>query len=266
MKYLKVITEIDLRDTYKKEPFKTFTLVFPERLTPAAQQFLTDRRIKIIELKDKAKNTQLQNEERLNFPKTKVSSIIFNEPENGFILMDSGEVVEQKPEAYTHLRGKKLVPKNDKRIKFRGEIDSLEASFINTITQVQGSGNKELEEDLLSLFEYVKKIMRAEVLDETLEFINFKDWSDADVREYSHHPEKYFGVKHFIPDPKYGKIMAVINLLRTQVRRAETVCVDAFYDEDTKVVDREDIIVAMNRMSSLIYIIMCQYLGGVYKL
>jgi ethanolamine utilization cobalamin adenosyltransferase len=264
--YLKVITEIDLREIYRKEPFETYTLVFPERLTPAALQFLTDRRIKIIELKDKSENISFLNKQRLNPQNTKIPQVVVNEPENGFVLMDSGEVVQKKPEAYTHLRGKKLVPKNDKRIKFRGEIDSLEASFINTIVEVQGSGYKELEEDLLTLFEYVKKIMRAEVLDETLEFINFKGYSDEDVREYSHHPDKYFGVKHFIPDPKYGRIMAVINLLRTQVRRAETVCVDAFYDEDKKVVSREDIIVAMNRMSSLIYIIMCQYLGGIYKL
>lgn len=253
---MKVITEMDLRDSFKKEPFETFTVVFPEKLTPAAFQFLTDRKIKIIELKDKLGNIQ----------KTKMPAIIIKEPEKGFVLMDSGEVVLQKPEAYTHLRGKRLVPKNDKRIKFRGEIDSLEANFINTIVEVQCSGCKELVEDLSNLFEYVKKIMRAEVLNEALEFIDFKGWSDEDVREYSHYPDKYFGVKHFIPDPKYGKIMAIINLLRTQVRRAETAGVDAFYDEDKRVVEREDIIVAMNRMSSLIYIIMCQYLGGIYKL
>jgi ethanolamine utilization cobalamin adenosyltransferase len=266
VKYLKVITEMDLRDIYRKEPFETYTVIFPEKLTPAAFQFLTDRRIKIIELKDKSENIQHLNNEKLNVQKTKVVPIILKEPEKGFILMDSGVVVQQKPEAYTHLKGKKLVPKNDKRIKFRGEIDSLEASFINTIVEVQGSGYKELVEDLSSIFEYVKKIMRAEVLNETLEFIDFKGWSEEDVREYSHYPDKYFGVKHFIPDPKYGKIIAVINLLRTQVRRAETAGVDAFYDEDKKAVEREDIIVAMNRMSSLIYIIMCQYLGGVYKL
>ena len=45
---MKVITEIDLRDKYRKEPFDTFTVVYPERLTPAALQFLSERRIKII--------------------------------------------------------------------------------------------------------------------------------------------------------------------------------------------------------------------------
>ena len=253
---MKVITELDLRDSFRKEPFETFTINFPEKLTPAAFQFLTDRKIKIIEVTDNAENIQ----------KEKVPAMMIKEPEKGFVLMDSGEVVLRKPEAYTHLRGKRLTPKNDKRIKFRGELDSLEASFINTIVDIQSSGCKELVEDLSNLFEYVKKIMRAEVLNETLEFIDFKGWSNEDVREYSHYPDKYFGVKHFIPDPKYGKIMAVINLLRTQARRAETAGVDAFYDEDKRVVDREDIIVAMNRLSSLIYIIMCQYLGGIYKL
>ena len=55
---MKVITELDLRDNFRKEPFETFTIHFPEKLTPAAFQFLTDRKIKIIEVTDNAENIQ----------------------------------------------------------------------------------------------------------------------------------------------------------------------------------------------------------------
>ena len=108
--------------------------------------------------------------------------------------------------------------------------------------------------------------MRAEVLSEELPFIDFKGWSDSDIREYSHYPDKYFGVKHFTPDPKYGRVISKLNLLRAQIRELEIAAVDAFYKEENKSVERQDIIMALNRMSSLLYITMCQYMGGFYKI
>lgn len=260
---MKVITEIDLRDKYRKEPFDTFTVVYPERLTPAALQFLSERRIKIIEVKEgqTGKNSLNLN----SIPKPIVNKPLV-EPDKGYLLVDSGEIVEEKPEAYTHLKGRMLVPKNHKRIRFRGQVDKLEAIFIDTIVELQSIGLRELVSDLQIIFEYTKKIMRAEVLNEDLPFIEFKGWGEGDIREYSHYPDKYFGVKHFIPDPKYGKVMSRLNLLRTQIREVEILAVDAFYEEKTKVVERQDIVMALNRMSSLLYITMCQYKGGFYKI
>lgn len=262
---MKVITEMDLRELYRKEPFETYTLVHPAKLTPAAYQFLTERRIRIIEEKQMGQGTNKEGAGRAE-GKNKLSPALMKEPEKGYLLMDSGRVVEIKPESHTHLKGRKLVPKNHKRIKFRGKLDILEANFINVIIEAQMSGLKELIEDLTQIFDFTKTIMRAEVMDETLQFIDFKGWSDEDIREYSHYPDKYFGVKHFIPDPRYGKMFASINILRTLVRELEVTAVDAFYDEDSKTVEREDIVLALNRLSSLIYIIMCQYIGGTYKL
>lgn len=259
---MKVITEMDLRDMYRKDPFESFTLVAPERLTPAAQQFLSERRIRIIEQKEGISGGAAHSDNET----PKINTSTMKEPEKGYLLMDSGEIVESKPEAYTHLRGRRLVLKNHKRIKFRGMLDLLEANYINAIIDIRSSGYNELSDDLTIIFEYTRKIMRAEVLEEPLEFIVFKDWTDEQIREYSHYPDKYFGVKHFTPDPKYGKLIAIINRIRAEVRQLETAAVDAFYDRNKKAVERQDIILALNRMSSLLYIIMCQYMGGFYKL
>lgn len=263
---MRVITEIDLRDKYKKEPFESFTLVPPNRFTPSALQFLSERRIKIIEVKEG--QSLGMDRDNLNNKELQKASVTMplREPEKGYLLLDSGQTVEEKPEAYTHLKGKFLVPKNHKRIRFRGQLDKLEAIFVDTIVELQSTGLQELVNDLMSIFEYAKKIMRAEVLVEELPFIEFRGWSDGDIREYSHYPDKYFGVKHFVPDPKYGKVIAKLNLLRAQIRELEIAAVDAFYNEENKSVERTDIIMALNRMSSLLYIIMCQYMGGVYKL
>lgn len=255
---MKVITETELREIYKKNPFETYTIVYPEKLTPAARQFLTDRKIKIIDSRDaKAGTIPAKNNATSGNCAVKAA---MKEPEKGYLLMDRCEIVEEKPEAYTHLRGVKLVPKNCKRIKFRGMLDMLEAHFIKTIVDLREDGRSTLADDIAILFEYTKKVMRAEVLDEQLADIDYKGLSADEIREYSHNPEKYLGVRHFIPDPKYGKPMAVLNLLRTQVRQTETAAVDAFYDEPTKTVGRQDIITALNRMSSLVYIIMCKTL------
>ena len=275
---MKVITEIDLRDKYNKQPFDTYTLVHPQRFTPSALQFLNERKIKIIEVKED-QNTILNKEKKNPKGTQKPFALIpVKEPEKGYLLLDSGEVVEEKPEAYTHLKGKSLVPKSHKRIKFRGQLDKLEALFIDSIIEIQCSGFRELVSDLTLIFEYTKKIMRAEVLEEELPFIDFKGWSDKDIREYSHYPDKYFGVKHVSPDPRYGKIVAKLNLLRVQIRELEITAVETFFrgeaslnegnpnEDESKIKGRADIILALNRMSSLLYITMCQYMGGFYKL
>ena len=44
---MKFITEEDLRDLYKKEPFMDYDLQPGERLTPGARQFLLDRGINL---------------------------------------------------------------------------------------------------------------------------------------------------------------------------------------------------------------------------
>lgn len=46
---MKFITEMILRDLYKKEPFTTYVVKQNVRLTPGARQFLLDRKIKIID-------------------------------------------------------------------------------------------------------------------------------------------------------------------------------------------------------------------------
>lgn len=258
---MRVITEMELRDLYRKQPFDTFTLVNPERLTPSASQFLSERRIKLIEENTKSivNNNSVSSNKQVN--KEDIKKKRENFKGEGYMLYETGEEIPNKPEAFTHLSGKYLIPKNHKRIKFRGKIDLLEASLVNTIVDIQSIGYKDISKDLTIVFEYIKKMLRAEVLDEELEFVEYKGLTDEQIRDQSHYPDKYFGVKHFSPDPKYGKIMAMINLIRAQIRELETFGVDAFYNEDTKEIERPDIILGLNRLSSIVYIIMCQYLS-----
>jgi len=122
-----------------------------------------------------------------------------------------------------------------------------------------------MADELNAIFLYLQEIMRAEVRDKPLPFIEFAGWSETDVRERSHHTEKYFGVKHVRPDPKYGALYGEVNKLRAMVRQLEIAAVEAFCGEGEDQCERLDIILALNRLSSLVYIIVCKFIGGHYK-
>jgi Ethanolamine utilization cobalamin adenosyltransferase len=259
---MKIITEIDLRAEYKNHQFESFVLNPGDKLTPAASQFLSERRITIQDNSQLSKSTD-QNQG--NATKKKVDIKHAELPKEGYLCLPSGRHVMEKPEHYTHLKGNLLVSKSNPVIKFRGQLDLLEANFVASINQVNLFGYKEMADDLNEIFLYLQEIMRAEVLNKPLPFIDFKGWSDADVREYSHHPDKYFGVKHVLPNPKFGMLYAEVNKLRAMTRQLEITAVEAFCSEEEDQCERLDITMALNRLSSLVYIIICKFIGGQYK-
>jgi len=259
---MRIITEIELRAQFKTEKFDSFILNKDERLTPAASQFLSERSIRI-NRSESSKNDSLSGKAKKSALK-KVDLQNVKVPEEGYICLPSGKIVMEKPEHFTHLKGRILVTKNDPIIKFRGQLDLLEAEYICCINQIGFCGYKKVEEDLTKIFEYLQKIMRAEVLDEPLPFIEFNEWSDADIREYSHYPDKHFGVKHILPNPSYGQIYGYLNKIRAMVRQLEVTAVEAFYNPEEDISEKNDILLALNRLSSLLYIIICKLVGGHY--
>ena len=57
---------------------------------------------------------------------------------------------------------------------------------------------------------------------------------------------------------------AYINKLRTLARKTELVAYNAFKDQNGNV-DRNDIIQALNRMSSVFWIMLCKLIKGLYN-
>lgn len=245
---MKIITEIDLRERYKKNPFESYRLERMTRMTPAAAEFLNERKIKII---DETGEPVLGSQHK------RVMNETGNDEKN---LSGSTE----KPEECTHLYGSTLVLKTHERIQFRGKLDSLQADLISLIIEVQKCGCPGVATELNLILAYLRKMMMAEVTQKTLEFIDFNGWKDSEIRERSHNPKKYYGMGHFTPDPSQGPVMAGLNQLRTKVRELEISGIGALLPKETEDLQRRDIILALNRLSSLVYIMMCQYLGGIY--
>lgn len=175
-----------------------------------------------------------------------------------------GGKLTNKPEHMTHLKGNTLVFKDHPVIRFRGALDGLEAEIICTQLELQPEDSKQLLEDLEEIISLVRKLIRIQITGEPLGDLRLQGLDSADIREYSHHTTKHFGIQHFLPSHTMGKTVARLNRLRTMARKAELIAYDAFKDQYGNA-DRSDIIEALNRLSSVFWIMMCKYRKGLYK-
>ena len=164
----------------------------------------------------------------------------------------SGGYAEEKPEHMTNLNGEVLVPKTHPRIRFRGKMDTLEAELI-LCQLVPGAPEGALGE----ILDLSRKILRCDVLEEPLRQDTLCGLTQAEQRERSHMPQDYYGQPHFMPQASDGSVIAGLNRARCFAREAELAAVEAFSNRDGNLI-REDIPKALNRMSSMLYLLMIQ--------
>ena len=164
----------------------------------------------------------------------------------------SGGYAEEKPEHMTHLNGEVLVPKTHPRIRFRGKMDTLEAELI-LCQLVPGAPEGALGE----ILDLSRKILRCDVLEEPLRQDTLCGLTQDEQRERSHMPQDYYGQPHFMPQASDGPVIAGLNRARCFAREAELAAVEAFSNREGNLL-REDIPKALNRMSSMLYLLMIQ--------
>ena len=161
-----------------------------------------------------------------------------------------GGYMTEKPEHMTHLHGDVLVSKTHPRIAFRGSIDALEAEIV--LCQLSAvTVRKELGE-ILSL---ARLLIRCEVLNEPVPEEKLCGLTQDEIRKRSHFPQEFYGQPHFMPEHTDGAAILHINQCRCMARQAELAAVRAFADDEGNVT-RTDILKALNRMSSMLYILM----------
>lgn len=165
----------------------------------------------------------------------------------------NGGFLEEKPEHMTHLNGDVLVPKTHPRIAFRGKMDTLEAELI--LCQLADPGLVTPVGEILTL---ARQIIRCEVLGEPLKWDKLCGLTEEEQRKRSHFPQDYYGQPHFMPSAADGTVIAQLNRCRCAAREAELAAVHAFSDREGNPT-RPDILRALNRMSSMLYILMIQW-------
>lgn len=242
---MKVFTETMVRDILKTSRDPVFQVPEGKILSPAAKEYLQQQKVEI------------------RYQKDEMTAVKTAAP-TGYSDYETGMLYETKPEHMTHLAGNRLVPKNHPRIVFRGKLDTLEAAVVLTQIQLEEVGGpKELIADLSDIMRVLREMMKCDVLDEPFKNDMIIGLTHAQLRERSHDPMKFYGVKQMIPpDYSLGAVHALLNRLRTAVRETETAAADAFL-QGTQVM-RKDILEELNRLSSAVHIMMCRYLGGGY--
>ena len=227
--------ETEVRDNIRnREGKRVFYLGKGDQLTSGARDYLARERIPILP-------AERARPERLR--------------------LLSGGYVEEKPEQLTHLNGEVLAPKTHPRIAFRGKMDELEAILMLCQLNIASEWRKPLEE-ILGL---ARRILRCDALEAPLSQDKLCGLTEEEQRLRSHRPQEFYGQAHFMPGVSDGAGVLWLNWARTAARSAELAAVAAWTDRDGKLT-REDIPRALNRMSSMLYILMIRAKKGKEKL
>ena len=205
---------------------RVYFLAEKDTLTPGARDFLTRERIQILPAGDAAT------------------------PE--FRLLNGG-VLTEKPEHMTHLHSNVLVPKTHPRISFRGAMDTLESELLWCQSAIETPFSKQVGE----ILDLARTLLRCEVLDEPVKDRPLCGMTQQELRSRSHRPQDYYGQPHFMPAATDGQAILLLNRCRCVCRAAELAAAHAFTDHDGRCT-RTDILLALNRMSSMLYILMIQ--------
>ena len=272
---MKVITEAILRDELRASVPETYTVPEGKILSPAAREFLQQNKVKILDgkkgsyQKEKKQDKEEKEDKRPDVKATEVPPMPTVSAEEDkkprFVDYETGAFYFEKPEHMTHLYGNVLVPKDHKRIYFRGKLDSLETIFVLNQTLLLEMGeDQSLIDDLQDILESLREMMRCDVMDEPFRRDYIIGLNHKELREHSHNPMKFYQIKQMVlPDYTLGKAYALLNQLRAAVRETEVAAASAFHVGKEYL--RQDIIEELNRMSSAMHIIMCKYLAGEYS-
>ncbi len=226
MLYTEEMVRMNIRNRDGK---RVFYLGKGDTLTPGAKDWLTKERIGIL-------------------------SAELAKPEEYRLL--NGAVLREKPEHMTHLHGNVLVDKTHPRILFRGKMDSLEAELV--LCQLSF---EKWRKDLGEILTLARNLIRCDVMDEPVRTEKLCGLTEAEQRDRSHRPQDFYGQTHFMPEYTDGSVVLGLNRCRVMAREAELAAAAAFSDGVGNCT-RPDILRALNRMSSMIYILMIQAKGG----
>lgn len=214
----------------------------------------------LTEVLKNSKNTDFETKQDQKFDEMTVTPI--PKVKNRYVDYETGESYEEKPENMTHLRANILVKKNHPRIIFRGKLDSLEAKLMEIEVLAEEEGYAAVVDDLQDVLNFTRQILGSEVRESPFDINTLIGYTSEELREVSHDVKKYIGIPHPIPDYKMGKFAVGINSLRTLIRETELSAVTAFNVNGVQ--ERMDIIEALNRLSSCIYIIFCRVVSNKY--
>ena len=216
---MRYITERELRDQFANGVPEHYQAPPDCKLTPAARQYLLDLKL-------------------YRHPSS---------PQRAAGAVPTG--AGRKPEHMTNLNARELVCKTHPRILLRGKLDALESEIL----MLQASATDEWRVQLGDALKLVRSVLAAEVKEIPLAPWTLNGMNPEEVHRCSHHPEQFGFPGHILPAPEHGLLAAQLNRLRALTREVELAAVQAFWDGQQ--VSREDLVLALNRLSSYFYVL-----------
>ena len=196
------------------------------------------------------KGDQLTSEAKDYLNRERIQLLPVEQAINKTYRLTNGAIVEGKPEHMTHLNGDTLVPKTHPRIAFRGAIDTLEGEILLCQQEIPT-----LREELQEILDLARRLIQCDVLEQPVGEVVLCGLTQQEQRKRSHFPQDYYGIAHFMPACSDSREILLLNRLRSLVRDVELKAVNAFSDREGNPT-RADIVQAMNRISSMLYILM----------
>lgn len=252
---MEILTEADLRSGKFKLCSDKVHVKKGTFITPLAEEYLKSNSLELVFEDESSSGGSFGKGVMSYTPINKTGS-------RRFVDFETGAGYAEKPEHMTHLRENLLVSKIHPRILLRGKFDSLEALIMQSQVTVENAGYGNIARELDEVMNFVQILLACEVKDEPVPEIKLLGMNSQRLRYVSHHLTEEFGIQHSVPHYSMGEVCVALNNIRTFIRETELVAVAAFTQDDK--VLRQDIIEALNRLSSCVYIMFCKKVAGYY--
>lgn len=154
----------------------------------------------------------------------------------------------------TKLDLNEYVSKADPRIAFRGSMDGVIADICFGIAIAAREKNDWLIKRLEEVKDCCFNIMSSHVKGTNPLLPKVCGKTADQMHEISHNTHSYFNGFFFLPSASDGEAVAWLNVIRVHIRDAERALITAAEYAES---NAEALILAMNRLSSIVYVLMC---------
>lgn len=219
---MKFITEEDLRDLYRKEPFTTYDMEPGIRLTPGARQFLSDKGI----------------------------NMFGNDP----CIKKNIENIKQPPE----LPDKKHTWKKK---KLHCKMKSVEALFLLTEEELLNR-DVVLAQNVINLARQFTSIKNAVDGKGSAETLCCTECAGINASNFSEDLDDCFEITEFHMQLKKGKEIIILHRLRCAVREIEPVILELYEDSTDEQELCKEVIEKVNQVVNILSQMICSVFGG----
>ncbi|MDR1521078.1 MAG: hypothetical protein LBU23_13195 [Planctomycetota bacterium] len=174
--------------------------------------------------------------------------------------MTNDECAKPKPRHLTHLGDGRLIRKDHPVIVWRGEMDCFAAFLLEAQLLGERLGKARFAAEIREIAGFVQHLIVCEAAGRASGEFRLLGWSGDEVRRLSHEAARSAGPGQ--PprscSAEMGELAVSLNRLRALCRKAESAAVTAFVDAAGQE-PRPDLILALDRLSSLLYVLMFRH-------